>query len=79
MNEPSINADPTANSKAGSHKSKLGPFEIWYGDEGDFDFESMFGWYWWPCWPGCLPDAEANGPFKTSDEAYEDVMRGEPL
>src|ERR1017187_2208461 len=23
------------------------------------------GWYWWSCFPGCLPDSEPNGPFDT--------------
>ncbi len=24
------------------------------------------GWYWWACFPGCLPDGEPVGPFDTS-------------
>ena len=31
------------------------------------------GWYWWPCFPGCLPDSEASGPFKSEVEALEDA------
>jgi len=27
------------------------------------------GWYWWACFPGCLPDGEVNGPFDTSRAA----------
>ncbi len=27
------------------------------------------GWYWWPCFPGCLPDGEPVGPFVTEAEA----------
>ena len=23
------------------------------------------GWYYWSCYPGCLPDTEATGPFET--------------
>ena len=30
------------------------------------------GWYWWPCFPGCLPDGDPVGPFETMDEALED-------
>jgi hypothetical protein len=32
------------------------------------------GWYWWPCFPGCLPDGEAIGPFSTSREAFRDAQ-----
>ena len=34
------------------------------------------GWYWWSCFPGCMPDGEANGPFDTAAEALKDA-RGE--
>lgn len=27
------------------------------------------GWYWWACFPGCLPDGEPEGPFETEREA----------
>jgi hypothetical protein len=29
------------------------------------------GWYWWACFPGCLPDGEAFGPYETEAEAQE--------
>jgi hypothetical protein len=31
------------------------------------------GWYWWSCFPGCLPDGEPIGPFETEEEALEDA------
>ncbi len=32
------------------------------------------GWYWWSCFPGCLPDAESpSGPFPTEAQAIQDV------
>lgn len=34
------------------------------------------GWYWWPCFPGCMPDGEAMGPFDTEDEALADAREG---
>ena len=34
------------------------------------------GWYWWSCFPGCLPDGSASGPFKTEQEALEDARDG---
>ena len=32
------------------------------------------GWYWWSCFPGCLPDGEPNGPFTTEAEAVADAQ-----
>jgi hypothetical protein len=29
------------------------------------------GWYYWYCFPGCLPDSDAIGPFATEQEAIE--------
>lgn len=34
------------------------------------------GWYWWPCFPGCMPDGDANGPFETEAEALADAQEG---
>ena len=31
------------------------------------------GWYWWPCFPGCLPDGDATGPFQTERAAVIDA------
>lgn len=27
------------------------------------------GFYWWACFPGCLPDSDPTGPFATEAEA----------
>ena len=32
------------------------------------------GWYWWPCFPGCLPDGEASGPFESEKSAINDAQ-----
>jgi len=34
---------------------------------------SPAGWYWWSCFPGCLPDSDAIGPFETEEEAVADA------
>lgn len=34
------------------------------------------GWYWWPCYPGCLPDGDPNGPFRTEADALADARDG---
>ena len=38
----------------------------------------LAGWYWWACFPGCLPDGdgEPSGPFATEDDALEDAREG---
>lgn len=35
--------------------------------------ESLAGWYWWACLPGCLPDSDAVGPFESEQEAINDI------
>lgn len=32
------------------------------------------GWYWWPCYPGCMPDSRAVGPFETEALALADAQ-----
>ena len=32
------------------------------------------GWYWWTCFPGCLPDSGPNGPFETESDALADAQ-----
>ena len=32
------------------------------------------GWYWWYCFPGCLPDGEPNGPFETEEAAIKNAQ-----
>ena len=27
------------------------------------------GWFYWYCFPGCLPDSEASGPYNSYNEA----------
>lgn len=34
------------------------------------------GWWWWTCFPGCLPDSEAHGPFETGEAALADARDG---
>jgi hypothetical protein len=31
--------------------------------------EMLTGWYFWYCFPGCLPDSEPFGPYDTEAEA----------
>jgi hypothetical protein len=49
--------------------------EVFYvGQDWARAFGGSVGWYWWECYPGCLPDGEAFGPFPTSYRAYRDAL-----
>lgn len=43
-----------------------------YGKE-QVEPQDVEGWYWQACFPGCLPDGEPSGPFKTEEEAMDDA------
>ena len=32
------------------------------------------GWYWWSCFPGCLPDGDPSGPFASEADAIADAQ-----
>ena len=34
------------------------------------------GWYYWFCFPGCLPDSDPVGPFESEAEALADAQKG---
>ena len=34
-------------------------------------------WFYWYCFPGCLPDGDPIGPFATEAEALADAREGE--
>lgn len=58
---------------------QYGSFEVFHhdGDEGhggETWLGCKPGWYWWPCFPGCLPDGEPSGPFPTAEGAYLDAI-----
>lgn len=85
-------ADPKANDKQGYHRFQGEEYhEHGSGDYGSFEvfWEAADivvtnaegevvkpGWYWWACFPGCMPDGEAIGPFATSQEAYNNAQEG---
>lgn len=65
------------------HRCRTMNIEIFHINErkGDSRFESTesdwpegAGWYWWSCSPGCLPDAEAIGPFMSKRLCAIDAM-----
>jgi len=60
----------------------LPDIEVFYAKRGELGVQhddgapSAAGWYWWPCFPGCLPDGDAIGPFETEAEALADTREG---
>lgn len=55
---------------------KLPNVEVFYlnGAEAQemFGEDGEEGWYWWACFPGCLPDGEPFGPFPSQGAALND-------
>jgi hypothetical protein len=47
--------------------------EQWINDDGELHEP---GWYWWSCFPGCLPDGDPCGPFETEAAALADARSG---
>jgi hypothetical protein len=55
----------------------FGSFETFEWDAlglpDDTEPADRVGWYWWACFPGCLPDGEPMGPFESEEAAIEDA------
>jgi len=47
------------------------------GSDPQADHAEHVGWYWWVCFPGCLPDSEPMGPFASEAEALADARGDE--
>jgi hypothetical protein len=51
----------------------VSPMEVNYNlanmDHADEYTITEAGWYWWSCFPGCLPDGDWNGPYETEHAA----------
>jgi hypothetical protein len=63
----------------------LPDIEVFYDEGTNFPYELLGkdepvflepGWYWWSCFPGCLPDSDPIGPFDTETEALQDAQSG---
>jgi hypothetical protein len=57
---------------------EYGSFEIFWSHGMDEESGLPAGWYWWACFPGCLPDGEPNGPFASSGQALRDADEWHP-
>jgi hypothetical protein len=49
--------------------------ELSVGDGSD-DRNYPAGWYWWACFPGCMPDSDPMGPFDSLESALADAREG---
>jgi hypothetical protein len=66
---------------------KYGSFEVFHHDGVRFSDDDCWadsdgnpmpaGWYWWACFPVCMPDSDPNGPFDTEAEATADARNSE--
>ena len=67
------------NPSDATNPHRLPDIEVFYAD-GTVAFpgpdgEALpIGFYWWACFPGCLPDSEPMGPFDTAEDAVEDAQ-----
>lgn len=52
--------------------------EVWHSDDYPTENGKLVetGWYYWPCFPGCIPDGDPIGPFETEEEALADAREG---
>jgi len=48
-------------------------FEVEAWEQHSTGFEP--GWYWQACFPGCMPDGEPMGPFKSEHDAIDDARQ----
>lgn len=65
--------DPVSGVNYGSFEV----FEVHASASPSESFPNGPGFYWWACFPGCMPDGEANGPFPTEQDAINDAKERE--
>lgn len=55
---------------SGINMRECGKESAWF-DEGEEKFLKP-GWYYWFCFPGCMPESDPIGPFTTYSKALAD-------
>lgn len=70
--DPQRESDPHALPDIETFRVKDG-FPRVSGEDGECLAD---GWYWWSCFPGCLPDSDPVGPFDTETDALADAREG---
>jgi len=70
--DPRREGDPTALPDAEVFYRTATALAIdgWLDADGDVLGE---GWYWWSCFPGCLPDSDPDGPFASQEDAVTEA------
>lgn len=68
LDEGSATADPDGATCPGCGRQGPG--------EGTLVRTGQTAWFWWSCFPGCLPDSDVRGPFETEAEALADAREG---
>lgn len=74
-----------SNPKRASDHYSLPDVEVFYMSNEDISRESVYGsdedrpyttkgFYYWSCFPGCLPDSDPIGPFETQEAALADAQ-----
>lgn len=46
----------------------------WGGEPRNYDSDGdpiQPGWYYWSCFPGCMPDSDPMGPYDTEQDALD--------
>jgi hypothetical protein len=68
-----------SNPERAADPHALPDVEVFYIEPGmeDGTYIEQPGWYWWHCFPGCLPDGEAVGPFRSEADAVADATAPE--
>ena len=46
------------------------------GYDRDEAIHDLIGFYWWCCFPGCMPEGDPMGPFATQEDAIADAREG---
>lgn len=61
-----------------TRKSSVPNAEVFYANKGDLNSmdyddegDSPAGYYYWFCFPGCIPDGDAMGPYNSTHEAIK--------
>ena len=56
------------------------PDSVWagfYNEDCDASIgdaaKRLAGWWWWSCFPGCMPEGDPAGPFETKEAALADA------
>ena len=47
-----------------------------FGSDRFTESAALAGWYWWCCFPGCMPEGDPMGPFSTEALALADAQEG---